>query len=159
MKDISTYDDADQLKQLMANAKRLGNIDVYKQAFRRLCELAGNGKPDALHMDFYSTLAAYEELLTEKNGRTTRANRTRQKLARHGVIKCLEDWAKDPKETQGFSTLVENGLVELTGEFLILKYPGDFSSKAIENARRRLKDVHQREEFKKAFDAAGISFD
>ena len=33
----------------------------------------------------------YEELLTEKHGRTTKANRTRQKLKNKGVEQCLID--------------------------------------------------------------------
>ena len=38
-----------------------------------------------LTRDFYNVLNAYEELLTQKHGRTTKAARTRQKLARVGV--------------------------------------------------------------------------
>jgi hypothetical protein len=158
MKAVSDYTDPKELERLMANAKRLGREDVYWEAFARLCKLEGDGKGDALHCDFYATLRAYEELLSVKNGRTTKANRTRQKLARHGVVKCLEDWAGDTKETQGFTLLVENNLVELTGEFLVLKHPTHFSSDTIASARKRLQAVRDREEFRKAFDAAGISF-
>ena len=157
MKEISAYTDPKELEQLMVNAKRLGRDDVYWAAFRRLCEVEGLGKGDDLHCDFYATLRAYEELLSEKNGRTTKANRTRQKLARHGVVKCLEDWASDSKETQGFTLLVANGLVELTGEFLVLKHPEHFSPAAIVSARKRLQTVKDREEVRKLFDAAGIS--
>ena len=157
MKEISDYTNPTDLQQIMANAKRLGREDVYWAAFRRLCELEGVGKGEALHVDFHKTLRAYEELLTLKNGRTTKANRTRQKLARHGVVKCLEDWATDTKETQGFALLVDNGMVELAGEFLVLKHPEHFSSAAISSAKKRLQTVKDREDFKKIFDAANIS--
>jgi hypothetical protein len=62
--------------------------DVYSAVFRRMCQLVGheNDDPDdPLVRDFYETLAAYEQLLTEKNGRNTPATRTRQKLANKGV--------------------------------------------------------------------------
>ena len=80
MKAISEYTDREELRGLMANAKRLRRDDIWQEAFRRLCALEGLDQTDPLHRDFYQTLAAYEQLLTEKNHRTTRASRTRQKL-------------------------------------------------------------------------------
>jgi hypothetical protein len=87
---------------LIVNAKKLNRDDIWREAFLRLCSLEGGDHTDQLHRDFYATLAAYEELLTEKNGRTTRASRTRQKLKNKGVIQCLEDWAMAPGGTDGF---------------------------------------------------------
>ena len=134
MKAISDYTDVGELRQVMANAKRLNKPDVYWEAFERCCELQGGKYPDPLERDFYSTLAAYEELLAEKHGRRQSASRTRQKLRNKGFIACLEDWALDGKRTEGFETLVKNGHVELTGEYLVTKYPDRFTAKAVENA-------------------------
>jgi hypothetical protein len=83
-------------------------------------------------------LRAYEELLTEKNGRTTRASRTRQKLSKKGVIQCLEDWAISSAPTEGFNLLVSSGLTELTGEYLVIKYADRFSEDAVTAAKARL---------------------
>jgi hypothetical protein len=96
---------------------------------------------DPLHRDFYETLAAYEQLLTEKNGRTTKASRTRQKLKNKGVFQCLEDWAISKTPTEGFELPIEHGLIELTGEYLVLKYQDRFSSAAVTAARARLSDL------------------
>jgi hypothetical protein len=137
-KPISEYTDQKELRNLMANAKRLKNNDVWWQAFRRLCELEGLDQNDPLHRDFYQTLAAYEELLTEKHGRKTPASRTRQKLKNKSVVQCLEDWAMAPAPTGGFNLLLENGMAELTGEYLVLKYRDRFSDKAIAAAKARL---------------------
>jgi hypothetical protein len=82
-------------------------------------------------------LTAYEELLTLKNGKRTRANRTRQKLDRKGVLQCLEDWATQ-KTSEGLELLLSKKLFELTGEYLVLKYPNRFSANAIDAARRKL---------------------
>jgi hypothetical protein len=122
----------------MANAKRLQSDDVWRQAFRRLCALEGLNHTDPLHREFYETLAAYEELLTEKNGRTTRASRTRLKLKNKGVIQCLEDWAIGSAPTEGFDLLIKSGMSELTGEHLVIKYPDRFSPEAVAAARTRL---------------------
>jgi hypothetical protein len=86
-------------------------------------------------------LAAYERLLTEKNGRTTQASRTRQKLRNKGVIQCLEDWSLADKPTDGFQLLIANGLETLTGEYLVMKYPESFSLKAVEAAKKRLANL------------------
>ncbi len=139
-KPISEYTDSTALRNLMANAKRLERDDVWWEAFRRLCALEGMDQADPLHRDFYETLAAYEELLTEKNGRTTRASRTRQKLKNKGLVQCLEDWAVSSAPTEGFELLIQNGLAELTGEYLVLKYPDHFSDKAITAAKTRLSE-------------------
>jgi hypothetical protein len=93
---------------------------------------------DPLRRDFAATLAAYEELLTDKNGRTTRASRTRQKVARKGVEQSLEDWAIATQPTEGFTLLMDNGLEHLTGEHLVLKYPDRFSVEAVEHAKARI---------------------
>jgi len=158
MKAISEYTDIAQVQQIMRNAKRIGREDVYWEAFKRVCELEGLNHDDPLHRDFYSTLKAYEELLTEKNERTTKANRTRQKLARLGVVQCLEDWATNTRPVNCTKLLVENGLVQLTGEFLVLKYSDQFSDKAVKSANRRLKSVEMKADIAAAFDAAGIRF-
>jgi hypothetical protein len=96
---------------------------------------------DPLERDFYATLAAYEELLSEKNGKRTLASRTRMKLRNKGVVGCLEDWALSAQPTEGFNTLVANGQTALTGEFLVTKYSDRFSPEAVERATARLEAI------------------
>lgn len=131
--------DRDALRNLMENARRLNRDDVYWQAFRRLCSLEGMQYDDPLERDFYDVLNAYEELLTQKHGRTTKAARTRQKLANKRVEQCLIDWALGPP-TDGFKLLIDNGLPELTAEYLVVKYDKRFPRNAVESARKRLSD-------------------
>lgn len=138
---ISKCVDPARLREGMKNAKSRQRMDIYWQAFRRLCEMGGLNYDSLLEREFYSTLAAYEELLSEKNGKTTKASRTRQKLQRRGVIQCLEDWAVANAPTDGFKLLIDTGLIELTGEHLMLKYPEHFSRNALENARHRLEQA------------------
>jgi hypothetical protein len=137
-KPISGYTDPKDLRNLMANAKRLGHEIIWRDAFRRLCVLEGLNYDDPLEQDFYTMLTAYEELLAVKNGKRQPAIRTRQKLKNKGVLQCLEDWATSANETQGFQMLVENGLAELTGEALVLKHRSRFSERTVEAVRKRL---------------------
>jgi hypothetical protein len=140
VKAIEEYTDPTELRQLMANARRLGNEAAYWEAFSRLCLISGKNEPDPLIRDFYTTLTAYEELLSQKNGRKTLANRTRQKLARKGVVRCLEDWAFQ-KTSEGLQLLVSKGLHELTGEYLVVKYASRFSKEAVAAAKSKLGDL------------------
>ena len=137
-KPISSYTDPKQLETLMKNAKQQGREDVYLEALRRRCELVGLNYDDPLERDFQSMLTAYEELLSVKNKRRTAATRTRQKLKNKGVVECLEDWARSYNETDGFKALVAAGLAELTGEYLVTRYPDRFSAEAVRRAKDKL---------------------
>jgi hypothetical protein len=137
---IAGMTDQDGLRSLMANARRLGRDDVYWLAFKRLCSLEGMRFDDPLEREFYDVLNAYEELLTEKNGRTTKANRTRQKLKNKGLGQCLIDWAVGP-QTEGFKLLTGKGLAQLTAEYLLVKYRERFPASAVAAARQRLRDA------------------
>jgi len=137
-KPISGYTDPAALRTLMTNAKRLGRDDIWREAFRKLCSLEGAEQTEPLHRDFYETLAAYEYLLSQKNGRATRASRTRLKLKSKGVIQCLEDWVTSKTPTEGYELLMANGLAEMTGESLVLKYPEQFSEAAVAAAKARM---------------------
>ncbi len=137
---IAKLTDREGLKNLMANARRLEREDIYWLAFRQVCSLEGMSFDDPLEREFYDVLNAYEQLLTEKNGRPTKASRTRQKLKNKGVKQCLTDWALG-SPTPGFKLLTEKGLPELTAEYLVVKYESQFPSKAVEAAKRRLLDA------------------
>lgn len=137
-KPSAAYTDPAQLRTLMQNAKRLGRDDIWREALQRLCVLESADQPDPLHQEFHATLVAYEQLLSEKNGRPTRASGTRLKLRSKGVIQCLEDWMKNKGPAEEFQLLVANGLVEMTGERLVLKYPEQFSAEAVAAAKSRL---------------------
>ena len=137
-KPISGYTDPGDLRTLMTNAKRLGRDDIWREAFQRLCSLEGADQAEPLHRDFYRTLAAYEYLLSEKNGRATRASRTRLKLKSKGVVQCLEDWATSKAPTEGYELLMAHGMADLTGEQLVLRYRDQFSAEAVTAATARV---------------------
>jgi hypothetical protein len=108
------------------------------ESLRPALRSGGHSETDPLHRDFARTLAAYEELLTQKNGRTTRASRTRQKLSNKGVEQSLQDWALAKQPTEGFMLLMDNNLEDLTGEYLVVKYAERFSAQAVKAAQSRL---------------------
>jgi hypothetical protein len=137
-KPVATYTDPAALRTLMENAKRLGRTDIWREAFRRLCALEAEGQTEPLLSDFHATLAAYEQLLSEKNGRTTRAGRTRLKLKSKGAVQCLIDWATSKEAPEEFVLLVAAGLPEMTGEQLVVKYADQFTPEVVAAATARL---------------------
>src|SRR5262249_24135043 len=113
MYDISKLKTPQECRTVMSRAKERGNVDLYREVFRRYCALVGSeydDPSDPLVRDFYETLGAYEQLLTEKNGSNTPASRTRQKIANKGVHQSLIEWTRGKVETNGFTLLLAAGL-------------------------------------------------
>ncbi len=145
-KPISTFTDKAELTKLMANAKKLGNEDIYNQAFRRRCQLEGLNVEDPLYARFLEVLGAYEGLLEEKHGRRQPAGRTRQKVAKSGIEQCLIDWTLDSKESDAFVLLSGRNMLELTGEYLVTQFPDRFEKHVVDAANARLDKYTKGEE-------------
>jgi hypothetical protein len=144
MYDARKLKTASECRTVLERARARGLNEVYDAVFRRLCELVGSeydDPDDPLVRDFYETLAAYEQLLTEKNGKNTTASRTRQKIANKGVHQSLVEWTRGKIETNGFTLLVKAGLPEYTGEYLVVRYADRFPIDVVRLARERL-DSH-----------------
>jgi hypothetical protein len=139
--DVAVLKTVAECRTVMERAKEKGQKEVYTAVFGRMCELVGNEKDDPtdpLIKDFYETLAAYEQLLSEKNGRNQPAGRTRQKIANKGVHQSLIEWTRAKVETNGFNLLVAAGLAEFTGEYLVVRYAERFPEDVVALAKKRL---------------------
>lgn len=135
---IARCAEPEKLRLLIRNAKVQKNEEIETAAFRRLISLAPQAKAGTVEHDFWQTIHAFEESLTEERGKTTRLVRTRQKVQRVGVLQTLRDWALDKKETEGFSMLVARGMPEMTGEAIVLRHPGHFDEVVRTAARIKL---------------------
>jgi len=119
-------------------------IDTYSklinQARQRAVDLrASNHSGSSLvENELYRVLYAYEEILSIKNKRRTRANRTWQMVKRYGIIGAAERAVNRKIEPQGYKYLVEFDMPNLTFEAVIAKYPDVFSREAVSKAKQRL---------------------
>ncbi|WP_210211160.1 hypothetical protein [Borborobacter arsenicus] len=86
--------------------------------------------------DFWQTIYAFEHVLSEERGKTTRLAHTRQKVARVGVTQTLQGWTTN--STNGFAMLLERNMPELTGEAIVLRHEGQFDVEVVAATRRRL---------------------
>ena len=139
--DVNKLKTPNECRIVMSRAQERQLPEVYNAAFKRYCELTGeaNDDPsDPLIADFYKTLAAYEQLLTEKNERNTSASRTRQKISNKGVHQSLIEWTRGKTETNGFKLLVDKGMPEFTGEYLVVRYAARFPQDVVVLAKQRL---------------------
>jgi hypothetical protein len=140
--DPNSLSDPKLLRNLIENALRADRHDLVLQCQVRIAKLAGAQYETALEREFWAAVSAAEELASQKNGRKTLLNRTRQKVKRVGIKKCLEDWAFHKGTTQGFDILVEGGHPELTGEAIVVRHPTEFSDEAVNAAKQRLIDYN-----------------
>lgn len=142
---VAEMDDPDKLRNLMANAGRMGVGAVEEAAFRRLALVQttvqteeGDAEPGSVEHDFWQTIFAHEQLLREERGRAVRLTKTRTKLTKSGAVKALETFAEATAEMGGFATLTGRGWSDMTGEAVILRHPSDFDEATRDAATARL---------------------
>lgn len=138
--DPTTMTDPKRVQQLMANAEKMGETGLARMCLRRLYELGGINYDDPVTRRLWQAVTAYEETLRRKHGKSQRASYTRRKIAEKGPIVTLSDWALDKKATPGFEALVEAGMAEFTGEYVVIEYASSFDSHVVVAARKRLED-------------------
>jgi hypothetical protein len=93
---------------------------------------------DELRAEFNRIMDVYEEFLTEKNDRATRATYTWRKVANKGEKQTMIDWARSKKPAEGFTSLVKDGKIKDTAEYLIVSFPNDFPSDVVQLAQSRI---------------------
>lgn len=147
MSDFVTKDNVDhatdvpKIRRLMANADRLGEVQLAIKCKQRIFELAGGEGNSLIEKRLFQALAAYEEVLLEKHGRVVRANYTKRKIRDKGVIQTLTDWALDTKVTPGFETLISQGLEDFTGEKIVIDFADEFPPDVVEAAKAKFQNL------------------
>jgi hypothetical protein len=138
---IAACDDPEKLRRWIVNARNKNETDISDATFRRLIAIMPQEQPGTVEYDFWQTMHAFEHILTEERGKTTRLARTRQKVARVGVIETLKDWALSDHRTDGFEMLLERSMPELTGEAIVLRHSESFAEVVVTAARMRLESA------------------
>ena len=126
------------------NAIRLGRKDLADQARRHAIDLraAAYGGVSEVEKECLRAIYAYEEVLSRKNGRRTRASRTWQMIKRHGILTAAERAVNRPTETAGYHALVEMGLEDFAFGAIILRHPEMFSEEAVRRSEARLRQMN-----------------
>ncbi len=133
----------DDCEKFAKNARALGHEDLALQAKHRAIELraaAYGAKTDA-ERECLQAIYAYEEILSVKNGKRTRASRTWQAIKQHGILAAIERIVDRPDGTAGFTSLQEVGLENFAFEAVVLRHEGLFSEGAITRSRERMASI------------------
>src|SRR6056297_2041588 len=139
----------DTIKKLETPEECMKLVEIFdelsKKAHQRAIELRAmsHGDIDVVEKELLQALYAYEEVLTKKNNRRTRANRTWQMVNRHGIIGAAEKAVNRDIEPQGYRFLVEMGLQDLTFEAVIVRHPESFDPEAVSISKQRLKQLDE----------------
>ena len=133
----------EQCARFARNAIDKDRPDLAEQARKRAVQLRADtlGAKSEAEKEALQAVFAYEEVLTRKNGKRTRASRTWQMIDRHGIIEAVERAVNRTNEPQGYTALVEMGLEEYAFEAVILRHPSVFSKKAVLHSQARLKTL------------------
>ena len=129
-------------QRFAANATRLGRPDLADEARKRAVQLRAesHGAETDAEKECLQAIYAYEEVLSDKNGRRTSAARTWQMIKRHGILKAAERAVNRAQETAGYKALIEMGLQEFAFEAVILRHPHVFSPDAVAISKLRLQE-------------------
>jgi len=130
----------EECEQFAKNAIRLGRKDLADDARRRAVALraAAYGAKSEAERQCLEAIYAYEEVLTAKNGRRTRANRTWQMIARHGILGAVERAVNRDAETVGYTALRDMGLQDYAFEAVVLRHPSLFSEQTVQRSKARI---------------------
>ena len=90
-----------------------------------------------INEEFNTALAFYESYLSNKNGRNTKAMRTRQKLARDGIYQTIINLVKSKDDAVGFTALVPFG-IDYTFEAIVIRHARVFPADVVCIAENRL---------------------
>ncbi|WP_156612562.1 hypothetical protein [Paramagnetospirillum marisnigri] len=135
---IAKCDNLSLLQQGLENAKAHQNQEVIHVIGKRI-EFIKENSP--IEIAFRKMLQKYEELLSLKNGKATRATRLRPKYHKDGAVVCIEYLVKLNNRTSGFNLLVDNKLANLTCEAIVIENKEMFSEEAVRMSQKRLSRI------------------
>jgi len=135
---VETCDDDVKLRQIIVNARERGGFALADAAFRKLIDLAPEEEPGTIEHDFWRSMLAFEQVLSEESGKATRLSYARQKARKIGAVSMLADWTAAKKPSPGFERLLERGMADLSGEAVVLRHPDHFEPEVVAAARARL---------------------
>lgn len=122
------------------NVIRLGHPELAVQARERAVQLRAQayGVSSEIENECLEAIFAYEEALSVKNGKRTRASRTWQMVDRHGIVSAVERAVNRKDDAMGYMMLKDIGLQDYTFEAIVLRHPNIFSADVVNVARLRI---------------------
>ncbi|OGA43166.1 MAG: hypothetical protein A3G24_20695 [Betaproteobacteria bacterium RIFCSPLOWO2_12_FULL_62_13] len=136
---LKTPEDCEQFARNVLERNRL---DLAGEARKRAVKLRAEayGAKTQVERECLEAVYAYEEVLTAKNGRKTRASITWQIIRRHGVLTAVEHAVNREAEFAHHTALLEMGLQDHAFEAVVVRHPEFFSAHTVQRSRKRVEE-------------------
>jgi hypothetical protein len=130
----------EECERFAKNALERNRRDLADEARKRSVELRAEayGAKTRAERECLEAIYAYEEVLSAKNGRRTRASRTWPMIKKHGILGAVERAVNREAETAGYTALLEMGLQDYAFEAVVVRYPELFSPETVYRSRTRV---------------------
>ena len=138
---VRTMTDPDGLRNLMANAARLGVEPVRDAAFRRLAEVQSEGAEGSVENAVWQMIHAVEQIKREAAGKTIRLSYLRRDIEKLGEAAAIGKIVVKPGPSERFDELMDRALPGFTAEAIVLTHPDDFDAETRAAATARLTEA------------------
>jgi hypothetical protein len=138
---IAEMTEADGLRNLMANAERMGVEPVRDAAFRRLVSVQADGEEGSVDKAIWEMVHAVEQIKREAAGKTIRLSYLRRDIDKVGPASAIGKIVVKPGPSERFDELMARGLPELTAEAIVLTHPDAFDAETRAAATARLEEA------------------
>ena len=114
------------------NATRRGHPELALQAYRRAVDLRAeqHGADSPVELAALRAVYAYEEALSHRKGKRTRATGTWQMIQRHGLLDALTRRLRSGRDEEVAETLKALGMEDYSFEAVRDAFPGEFMAVA-----------------------------
>ncbi len=122
------------------NVLSRGRPDLALAARRRAVELRAlrHGAASDVERECLEAVFAYEQVLSVRNGKKTRASRTWPMIERHGILEAVARAVNRKEETAGYTALLDMGLEAYAFEAVVLRHPAHFPAEVVQRSQERV---------------------
>lgn len=130
----------EECERFAKNALERGHRNLANEARKKAVQLRAEayGARTQAERECLEAIYAYEEVLTARHSRRTRASRTWQMIKRHGILEAVERAVNRTAETVGYTTLLEMGLQDYAFEAVVVRHPELFSPETVQRSQKRI---------------------
>jgi hypothetical protein len=138
---VADMTDPDGLRNLMANAARLGVEPVRDAAFRRLAAVQSEGPEGSVENAVWQMIHAVEQIKREDAGKTIRLSMLRRDIQKVGEAAAIGKIVAKPGPSERFDELMARSLPGYTAEAIVLSHPDAFDDATRAAATARLTEA------------------
>jgi hypothetical protein len=132
---IAAETDPDNLRTIRGRARAMESKKVADAALHRLAEILSREQPGTVEHEFWRSVYATEQVISEARGEIITLLQTKLMVAKIGERAMLERWVLKNGGSEGFTILLGLGMPELTGEAVVIRHAGDFAPYVVAAAR------------------------